>query len=710
MTLHGPADLLRRCVALLLLLLLAAMPVAAQNGGAARLAVGDVLQVVLPGEDAFANTIQVDREGRIELPESGAVPVAGLTLAEARERVRGVLAQRFRDLSRFNLVLRERKLLLTVYGYVRTPGPVELPRGANVQQAIAAAGGLLPGAQMDRMQVRRDGQPISFDYKRYLDTGDGSVLPTLRTLDEIFVPASPLTGNVEVPFDAGALTRQGDAGTDTPAIRVFGEVNSGGSFAWKEGMTVMDALMRAGGVTRFAGTEQVRIIAGAEPKIFNLKAFLDTGQAALNPRIAGGTTIFVPVVSEEVKVGPRVIYIMGEIQKAGAYEIKPGMGFFDIIANAGGPTRFAETRQVRIIRADGRQVELFDLGGFIERGGGNAPEVRPGDAIFIPEKANEGQTASWLRVPTTRAVRVLGAVRSPGRFEWSDEMSLLDLLAQAGGPSDRADTSSVQILPGDRATPIRFDLQKFLDQGGRFASLPVIRAGYTITIPEQLSAPNDTRGTWLRQEADRSIYVMGSIGAPGRYAFDAKLSFLDIISAANGPSSSADLQNIRITHRGESRDRVSRVNLAAYFETGDDTIIPRIRPGDVIYVPDRNRSYLEQPAGNVVRVLGAVGKPGRYPITEGMTILDLLAEAGGTGGSALDTRIVVVNLSCCANEARTFDLQKFARSGDFATLPVVRAGDTVYVPSTGQSEWRLFFDGFRDVVSVLSIIALLKVL
>ena len=709
----------------LLLLLAAAPPGAAQGdrptvaaeaaaapapGPVVRLAVGDVLQVVLPGEDSFANTVQVDREGRIELPEVGPIAVAGLTLREAREQVRGVLAQRFRDLSRFNLVLRERKLLITVGGYVKTPGPFELPRGANVQQAITVAGGLQPGAQLDRMQVRRDGKAITFDYKRYLDTGDSSLLPVLRTLDEIFVPVSPLTGNVEVPFDAASLNRQGDAGADTPSIRVFGEVNSAGTFAWKEGMTAMDALMRAGGVSRFAGTEQIRIIAGAEPKVFNLKTFLDTGDARLNPLIRGGSTIFVPVMSEEVKSGPRVVYMMGEVQRAGAYEVRAGTGFFDILANAGGPTRFAETRQVRIIRADGKTIDFFDLGGFVERGGGRPPEIRPGDAVFIPEKTQGEQTAAWLRVPTSRAVRVLGAVRSPGRFEWSDEMSLLDLLAQAGGPNDRADTASVQILPGDRAAPIRFDLQKFLDQGGRFTALPVIRGGYTITIPEQLSAPNDTRGTWLRQEAERSIYVMGSVGSPGRYAFDAKLSFLDILSAANGPTTAADLQNIRITHRGEARDRVSRINLATYFETGDDTLMPRIRPGDVIYVPDRNRNWLETPANNVVRVLGSVGKPGRYPITEGMTILDLLAEAGGTTGTALDTRIVVVNLSCCANEARTFDLQKFARTGDFAMLPVVRQGDTVYVPSTAQSEWRIFFEGFRDVVSVLSVIALLKVL
>ncbi|MDA1379018.1 SLBB domain-containing protein [Plesiomonas shigelloides subsp. oncorhynchi] len=41
---------------------------------------------------------------------------------------------------------------------------------------------------------------------------------------------------------------------------------------------------------------------------------------------------------------------------------------------------------------------------------------------------------------------VIGQVNKPGRYEWSDEMSLLDLLANAGGPSDKADTSKIQIL------------------------------------------------------------------------------------------------------------------------------------------------------------------------------------------------------------------------------------------------------------------------
>jgi protein involved in polysaccharide export with SLBB domain len=698
---------MRRLFAALLLLLAAAVPALAQNGQP-RLGPGDVLQIVLPGEDAFANPFQIDREGNVTLPEAGQVNLNNLTVAQARDRVRAALAPSFRDLGRLNLILRERRLLLSVGGFVRTPGPVELPASSNVQMAIAAAGGLAAGAQLDRVQVRRGAQVITFDYKRYLDTGDDRILPALRSLDTVFVPASPLTGNVEVPFDARTLTAAGDAAEDRNAVRVFGEVNQAGSFAHRQGMTVMDALMRAGGVTRFAGTEQIRIIAGGEPRPFNLKTFLDTGDARLNPVVTPGTTIFVPVQTEEVRQGPRVVYVMGEVQRAGAFEMRPGAGFFDVLANAGGPTRFAETRQVRIIRADGRRVDSFDLGGFIERGGGNPPVLAPGDAIFIPEKTQGTEQASWLRVPPQRSVRVIGAVRAPGRFEWSDEMSLLDLLAQAGGANERGDLANLQIVagePGGRTQ--RFDLRRFLETGGSLASLPRIRGGMTVNVPELPQSPTDSRSQWVQQSADRSIYLMGAVGKPGRYAFEERLSFLDILSAADGPTNAADILNIRITHRGEGRDRVSRVNLARYFETGDETLLPRVRPGDVIFIPDRSRNWLELSPGSTVRVLGAVNRPGRYQFTDGMTILDLLAESGGPSRDALQERIVVVNLSCCADQARSFDLPAFARSGDVTRLPVVRAGDTVYVPTSAQSDWRLFFDGVRDIVTMLSVVALL---
>ncbi len=91
-------------------------------------------------------------------------------------------------------------------------------------------------------------------------------------------------------------------------------------------------------------------------------------------------------------------------------------------------------------------------------------------------------------------------------------------------------------------------------------------------------------------------------------------------------------------------------------------------------------------------------------------MLDLLAEAGGPNNDAYQEKIVVVNRSCRASEARVFDLMKFAKSGDFSQLPVVRPDDTFYVPNVERSDRAIVMPNIRDAVSVLSIIGLLEIL
>ena len=100
---------------------------------------------------------------------------------------------------------------------------------------------------------------------------------------------------------------------------------------------------------------------------------------------------------EQVRSGKLTVYVMGEVAKPGAFETREGASFIDILANAGGPTRFADTRQIRIIRADGK-IEQVDLVKFADGSGGQLPAVRPGDAIFVPEKT-ETNEPSWLKIP-----------------------------------------------------------------------------------------------------------------------------------------------------------------------------------------------------------------------------------------------------------------------------------------------------------------------
>jgi protein involved in polysaccharide export with SLBB domain len=127
-------------------------------------------------------------------------------------------------------------------------------------------------------------------------------------------------------------------------------------------------------------------------------------------------------------------------------------------------------------------------------------------------------------------------------------------------------------------------------------------------------------------------------------------------------------------------------------------------PGDTIYIPEKDKDWLRTPKEQVVRIMGAVEKPGRYSFDDTMTVLDVLAEAGGPSSSALIDKIVVVNHSCCKEQSRVFDLEEFVKNPNSAYIPVLRAGDTLYVPDKGQDLMSQFKSNFLDFITVVALV------
>ncbi|TMP74191.1 SLBB domain-containing protein [Pseudoalteromonas sp. S1608] len=661
---------------------------------------GNKLFLYVPGELEFETTFEVDKKGQINIPEVGQFQVGNKTVAQIEAELKPILAELFVAIDDFYVELRSRDIFINVLGYVITPSQVSIPDDGNIQMVIAKANGLRPGAQLDRLQIRRKDEVIEFNYKAYLDSGDINLLPKLKSEDTVFVPVSPLLGNVQIDFDAQTLSATGDA-SDNSAITMLGEVHNPGSFSFKENMTLLDALMRAEGVTRYADVTKIRVIVDKAPVIFDLKAYLDKPTDSNMPLLKAGSTIYVPIMVDDVNTTSRTVYIMGEVQKPGAYEAADSTNFLDILANAGGPTRFAETRQIKILTPAGESI-LFDLQGYSEGlTTAKVPDLNPGDVIFVPEKIDVNEK-SWLKIPTKRAIKIIGAIQSPGRYEWSDEMDFTDLLAHAGGPTKGANVNDIKILRNGDVTQ-RFDLEKYTITNGEIA-LPSLIAGDTIIVEELPVDPGDNKSQWIRQESSKSIYIMGQVGSPGRYAFNDNMHFIDILAAADGPNGSADIRNIRVTHRNGNRARVSKLDLAMYFETGDETLFPHVSPGDTIFIPEKDKDWLRTPKERVVRIMGAVQKPGRYNFDDTMSILDVLAEAGGPSSSALIDKIVVVNHSCCKEQSRVFNLEEFIKSPNSANIPVLRAGDTLYVPDKGQDLISQFKDNFLDFITIIALV------
>jgi protein involved in polysaccharide export with SLBB domain len=672
--------------------------------------IGDILNISLPGEPALNKDFLVDRQGQVTLPEVGEVEVAGRTLAEATRLIRDRLSRAYREVQRVRVAVKEHRLIMSVAGYVQKPGEVNLPANAGIQEAVGAAGGFSQGAQLNKLQLRRGNQVIEFDLKKYLDTGDASGIPKLQPLDVLFVPSSPITGNVEINFDGRTLFEAGDAADLSQAVKVLGEVTKPGVFGYRSDLSLVDMILRAGGVTFRAAIDQIRVVNGDRSTTVDLQKYLDTGNKALLPGLQPGATIFVPRQSDALHASLNTIYVMGQVNKPGAFDTTPGVSFFDVLSNAGGPNRYADIRIVKVLHADGK-IETFDLLAYSQGENIKPPVLRGGDTIFVPQVTENADRPSWLKITPEHAVQIIGAVVRPGRYEWSDEMTLFDLLGEAGGPNLRGDMAHVQILKSDkdRASPVVFNAAGFLANGGSLQSVPKIRAGNVIFIPELPESPIDNKTKWVEVPSSAAIYIMGQVGIPGRYAFNTNLTFLDILTAANGPTATADLRNVRVSHRGQSGAKVEQVNLALYFATGDEKLIPKVKPGDVIFVPDRvNRDWIDDSKEITVRVIGAVQKPGRYHYLDSMTILDLLAEAGGPTNEAYQNKIVVVNLGgCCEERARVFDLVQFAKTGNIDLLPTVRAGDTIYVPNMQQAAWKQFQDAVSGIVPIAALIVAL---
>lgn len=330
-----------------------------------KVRVGDVITIILPGEESLNKTFQVNKQGRIILPEVGPLAIAGKTEKQMVAIITISLKSVMQDLSHLQVFISKRQLIINIQGYVNQPGEYIIADTDSVQLALHAAGGLRPGAQLNRLQLRRGDTITTFNYKAFLDSGDLSKLPTLQSLDTLFIPASAMIGNIEQEFDTAKLAQAGDAADDKNAVKVFGEVHDPGTFSYNEGASIVHVLMRAGGVTRYATVEQIRVISNNAPRTFNLKKYLDSGDETLLPKLYPGSTIFIPKQQEEIKFGANIVYVMGEVAEPGAYEGKKGASFMSILANAGGPTRFAESRQIRVIKSDGKVIN-FDLSGYTE--------------------------------------------------------------------------------------------------------------------------------------------------------------------------------------------------------------------------------------------------------------------------------------------------------------------------------------------------------
>jgi hypothetical protein len=70
----------------------------------------------------------------------------------------------------------------------------------------------------------------------------------------------------------------------------------------------------------------------------------------------------------------------------------------------------------------------------------------------------------------------------------------------------------------------------------------------------------------------------------------------------------------------------------------------------------------------------------------------------------------VVNMGGSSAQARAFNLAEFARTGNLEKVPTVRAGDTLYIPDSSQSDWSRLTKTLSEVLPAAAIFAVMHAL
>ena len=166
-------------------------------------------------------------------------------------------------------------------------------------------------------------------------------------------------------------------------VFVMGEVRQPGPVPLTGGMTLIEALARAGSTLPSASGEvaivrapqgvQGPVLPGQQKDADMFRASirdLEAGLLKQNIELRDGDTIFVPRAE--------TVYVFGEVKNPGSYSIRTDTTVLQALSLAGGVTPNGAMGRIRIVRiVDGEKVELkVKLN----------DTVRPGDTIIVPER------------------------------------------------------------------------------------------------------------------------------------------------------------------------------------------------------------------------------------------------------------------------------------------------------------------------------------
>jgi len=192
--------------------------------------------------------------------------------------------------------------------------------------------------------------------------------------------------------------------------------------------------------------------------------------------------------------------------------------------------------------------------------------------------------------------------------------------------------------------------------------------------------------------ATSKVSVMGEVKAPGAYAIHTNRPVVDVLALAGGLTEAADRKIVIENHQTHEKTGYFVSNTATAALT--DAVL--IHPGDTVYVPKAGLVY----------VLGDVGRPGGYTMTNNdseITALQLVARAGGTNHSAVPAKARLIRKTATGYTETPIQLSAMQKGK--APDVKLEASDIIYVPFSYMRNFGMQATGVVASVSSAAIYA-----